>query len=300
MRAIPVICLISLFSTACAAQHKSSPAPDMYYDDAGAAAIEAAPMVADAEAVAAPAAGGGFAQSVSAPAGVVAAVPAGKASAGDGKGDTAEADLDDLRTLGADSIEQMIIFTGQLSLEVEFSAAHDAIDDAVSMAVAAGGYVATMTDTSATLRVPSKSFRKVMRGLESVGDVLSRGVQAVDVSEEFNDLEVRLENLQATRKRIEKLLAQTKDLSQILVVEKELQRVTVEIDRLEGRMRMLSSQAAFSTIALAVSERPEQQEVKVIARDDDAPPPPPPPPKTLASSAAWVGGVGVHKLMHLE
>lgn len=300
MRAIPIICLISLFSTACAAQQKSSPAPDMYYDDAGAAAMEAAPMVADAEAFAAPAAAGGFAQSAPTPAGVVAAVPAGKASAGDGKGDTAEADLDELRTLGADSIEQMIIFTGQLSLEVEFSAAHDAIDDAVSMAVAAGGYVATMTDTSATLRVPSKSFRKVMRGLESVGDVLSRGVQAVDVSEEFNDLEVRLENLQATRKRIEKLLAQTKDLSQILVVEKELQRVTVEIDRLEGRMRMLSSQAAFSTIALAVSERPEQQEVKVIARDDDAPPPPPAPPKTLASSAAWVGGVGIHKLMHLE
>jgi len=300
MRAIPILCLISLFSTACAAQHASSaPAPDPYYADAGGAemaaptgAVEPAPAAATT----------GSTDDVQA-ASVIAAVPAGQASKSKSKGETAEADPDDLRTLGADSIEQMIIFTGQLSLEVEFSAAHDAIDDAVSMAVSAGGYVATMTDTTVQLRVPSKSFRKVMRSLESVGDVLSRGVQAVDVSEEFNDLEVRLANLQATRKRIEKLLSQTKDLSQILVVEKELQRVTVEIDRLQGRMRMLSSHAAFSTIALAVSERPEEQPVKVIVEEDEPPPPPPPPPappKTLASSAAWIGGVGVHKLMHLE
>ena len=304
MRAIRCICLISLLSSACAsAGHATAtPAPDMYAD-AGSAA-EAAPMEAsmemDAPAASDSAGSRDYAQASPAPAGVIAAVPSTK-TGDSGKGETAEADLDDLRTLGADSIEQMIIFTGQLSLEVDFSGAHDAIDDAVALAVAAGGYVATMTDTTVQLRVPSKSFRKVLRKLEAVGDVLSRGVQAVDVSEEFHDLEVRLANLQATRKRIEKLLSSTKDLTQILVVEKELQRVTVEIDRLQGRMRLLSSQAAFSTIALTVSERPEEQPVKIIAEDDTpAPPPPPVPPKTLASSATWIGGVGVHKLMHLE
>lgn len=209
----------------------------------------------------------------------------------------AEPAIEGLETTGADSVDQMLIFTGQLAILVEFAKTTRSIDVAVGLAVSAGGYVAQMTDTTLTLRVPSKRFRKLMTQLEDLGEVQSRGVQALDVSEEFHDLEVQLDNLKATRSRIEKLLAQSKDLTQILTVEKELQRVTIEIDRIEGRMRMLSSQAAFSTISIAFGERPEQRDVK-IASDDGLTPPSS--PRTLSTSADWISDVGVHSLMNFS
>ncbi len=202
--------------------------------------------------------------------------------------------IDGLPTMGAD-VDQMLIFTGQLALEVDFAATAETIDSAVAIGVAAGGYVAQMTDTTLQLRVPSKNFRYSMHELQELGDVRSRNVQALDVSEEFNDLEVRLDNLRATRKRIEKLLGQSKDLAQILIVEKELQRVTGEIDQIEGRMRLLSSQAAFSTIAMAFAERPEDREL--ILADDPPPPAPKANPRMLKNSAPWVGQVGIHNLL---
>jgi hypothetical protein len=235
--------------------------------------------------------------------GAASAVLASPAPAG-GEADTAdvvsgetpdELAPDTLETMGADSIEQMLIFTGQLAIEVEHGDMAERIDAAVQLAVGAGGYVAQMTDTTLHLRVPSKNFRRVMTQIEDLGELRSRQVQALDVSEEYNDLEVRLANLRATRARIEKLLGQSKELAQILTIEKELERVTAEIDRIEGRMRLLSSRAAFSTIAIGFSERPEPR-VLEIAEDT----PPLTPPKTLRSSARWVHEVNIHGLLSID
>jgi hypothetical protein len=213
-------------------------------------------------------------------------------------GDKAIAD-DELPTTGDDSVDQMLVFNGALGLAVQPDTIPASIDASVQLAVDAGGYVAQQTDTSLTLRVPSKRFRKLMKGLEALGQVRTRSVQTLDVSEEFHDLEVRLENLQSTRTRIQKLLGQAKDLSEILVVEKELERVSAEIDAIEGRLRFLSSQAAFSTVTMAFQELP--REVTIVQPDETPPPPPlPPPARLLDSSAVWIDEVDVHRLMSLQ
>lgn len=206
---------------------------------------------------------------------------------------------DELPTTGDDSIDQMLVFNGSLGLAVAPDTIPASIDAAVQLAVEAGGYVAQQTDAALTLRVPSKRFRRLMKGLEGLGQVRTRSVQTLDVSEEFHDLKVRLENLHSTRTRIQKLLSQTKDLSETLIVEKELERVSAEIDAIEGRMRFLSSQAAFSTVTMAFEELP--REVTIVQTDDTPPPPPlPPPARLLDSSAEWLGEVDVHRLMSLR
>lgn len=210
-------------------------------------------------------------------------------------GDEAIAD-DDLPTTGDDAVDQLLVFNGALTLAVPPDTIPVGIDAAVQLAVDAGGYIAQQTDTSLTLRVPSRRFRRLMKGLEGLGQVRSRSVQTLDVSEEFHDLKVRLDNLQSTRTRIQKLLGQAKDLTEILVVEKELERVSAEIDAIEGRLRFLSSQAAFSTVTMGFQELP--REVTIVQPDETPPPPPlPPPARLLGSSATWVDEVDVHRLM---
>jgi hypothetical protein len=235
------------------------------------------------------------------PGAVMGALPPTKAAgaagaAGAGNGEPAIAD--DLPTTGDDAVDQMLVFNGTLQLAVQPDSIPAGIDAAVELAVTAGGYVAQQTDTTLVVRVPSRRFRRLMKGLEGLGQVRARSVQTVDVSEEFHDLKVRLENLQATRTRIQKLLGQAKDLTEILVVEKELERVSAEIDSIEGRLRFLSSQAAFSTVTLGFAELP--REVTIVADDPQTLiAPPPAPARLLDASALWVDEVDVHRLLSL-
>jgi Domain of unknown function (DUF4349) len=229
------------------------------------------------------------------PAAVMGSIAPVKAASSEGEPAVAD---DELPTTGDDAIDQMIVFNGALTLAVPPATIPASIDAAVELAVAAGGYIAQQTDTSLTLRVPSRRFRKLMKGIEGLGQVRARSVQTLDVSEEFHDLKVRLENLQATRTRIQKLLGQAKDLGEILVVEKELERVSAEIDRIEGRLRFLSSQAAFSTVTLGLVELP--RELTIVAEEPATLiAPPPPPARLLDPSVEWINEVDVHRLMSL-
>lgn len=274
----------------------ASEAPMDAYADA-----YAGPMGAEAEREAMPAAmptasaSGGAVMPAAVMGSIAPASAPSKVATGGSGGEQAIAD--DLPTTGDDAVDQMLVFNGTLGLAVQADTIPASIDAAVQLAVDAGGYVAQQTDTGLTLRVPSKRFRKLMKGLEGLGQVRSRSVQTLDVSEEFHDLKVRLENLQSTRTRIQKLLGQAKDLSEILVVEKELERVSAEIDAIEGRLRFLSSQAAFSTVTMAFQELP--RETTIAAPDEPSPPPLPAPARTLGTSAPWVEEVDVHRLMSL-
>jgi hypothetical protein len=194
-----------------------------------------------------------------------------------------------------DAIDGLIVFTGTLTLLVEGGTTAATTEAAIERAVAAGGYVAQQSDTTVQLRVPSRRFRSVMKGLGELGEVQTRSVTSLDVSEEFHDLQVRLANLKATRERIGKLMASAKDLAEVLTIEKELERVTAEIDRIEGRLRVLATQVAFSTITLSISER-----ATVVEAPIEVPQALPVPARTLPSSVKWIERVDVHRLMTLD
>lgn len=308
--------ILAALGTGCAAQKSGmdtmAPPADYYAMEAGGEAMAADAMAMEQMAAmpatdsigASPApASAGAAQPVP-PAAVMGSVPSGAAKAvldGDTGAEPAIAD-DELPTTGPD-VDQMLIFNGIVNLLVDHAGSPAGIDEAVDFAVRAGGYIAQQTDTQVVLRVPSGKFRKVMKQVERLGDVQSRSVHTLDVSEEFHDLGVQLEHLQATRDRIKKLLSTAKDLQQIMTVERELERLGGEIDRIRGRMRFLSSQAAFSTLTVGFAERPK--EVVVIAEEvedeiEPPPPPPPPPPRVLRTSVDWIGEVDVHRLMDLD
>ena len=199
----------------------------------------------------------------------------------------------------APGVEQMIIFTGGLDLEVDKGDFGQKLHDAIDLGVKHGGYIGKQTDNSVTLRVPSSSFREVMRKLEALGDVVHRSVNAQDVSEQYYDLQVRLKSLLATRDRLQKFLDRAKTIDEVLRVEKELTRLNTQIDQLQGRMRYLSAQSAYSTITLSLRARPEPVK-KVIEPEKKEAPPPPPPPRTLSMPIPWLSDVTLDDLLSLE
>lgn len=193
----------------------------------------------------------------------------------------------------ARGIAQMLIYTAQLALLVDQAAFATTIDQVVDAALGLGGYLASHDNASVQVRVPSARFREALKHMEKLGTVTARSVQVQDVSEEFNDLEVRLKSLRATRDRLEQFLARAKDIQEVLSVERELSRLNGEIDRIEGRMRFLSSRAAFSTITVSLQPKPKT----VVAGPQDEGPPPP--PRTIPLPIPWLDAVGLDRLLQL-
>ncbi|MCI4667052.1 MAG: DUF4349 domain-containing protein [Bacteroidia bacterium] len=101
------------------------------------------------------------------------------------------------------------------------------------------------------LRIPSQSFDAFMLSLDAgVKQYDSRTIEVDDVGEEFFDLQLRLENKKALANRYRQLLPKTNQMNEIIQLEKELQKISGDIDRIEGRMRYLKDQTAFSTISI--------------------------------------------------
>ena len=140
------------------------------------------------------------------------------------------------------------------------------------------------------MRVPSARFREGLRRVEGFGEVLHRSINAQDVSEEHHDLEVRLVNLRAVRRRLEEFLARATSMQDALQIERELERVTREIDTAEGRIRFLSSRVSFSTVTVNVHARPEH--VVVVA------PSAPRPRHTLDLPLDWFQRLGLDPLLN--
>ena len=129
-----------------------------------------------------------------------------------------------------------------------------------------------------------------MTKIEPIGEVTHRSVAATDVSDEFHDAEVRLQNLRATRARLDALLAHAGSLADTLAVERELERVALEIDRLEGRLEYLKSRVAYSSIAVSVDSQPVAGPVVLGSA----------PKRFIALPVAWLGELGVDRLLTLH
>jgi hypothetical protein len=149
----------------------------------------------------------------------------------------------------------MLIYTAQLSLAVfQVERGLEAVE---RFGREAGGYLSTRQDNAVTIRVPRDRFDDVIGRIEALGDVLHRDIRAQDVTDEYVDLEARLRNARAMRARLEDLLTKA-SVKEAIEIEGQLGRVTEEIERFEGKLKLLRDQMAFSTITATFAPVAEQ------------------------------------------
>lgn len=181
----------------------------------------------------------------------------------------------------------LVTYAGELDLRVDKDAPAS-IDAIIRVAESVGGYLGSRNDAAVEVRVPSQRFREALGRIEPLGEVSHQSVTATDVSDEFHDAEVRLQNLRATRARLEELLTHSGTLSDTLAVERELERVSLEIDRIEGRIEYLKSRIAFSSIAVRVTAVHVDPVKGTVAR------------RFVELPVAWLGELGVDRLLTLR
>jgi hypothetical protein len=162
----------------------------------------------------------------------------------------------------ANALQRKIIYTAEVDLVVEDFA--EMPSDVATLTKQFGGYVAGSTVTGSpgrprrgqwTLRVPVARYEEFLAAVQQLGEVRSVSSNSEDVSEEFYDLQARIRNKRQAEQRLLKHLEDsTGKLEEILKVELELDRVREEIERMEGRLRVLNDLTSLTTVTLRVDE----------------------------------------------
>lgn len=158
--------------------------------------------------------------------------------------------------------KRMIIRSGTMSVEND---SFDETDRKIKEITRnMGGYVTNSTSQvnqsgkkqgTLTIRVQADKYDALLAEIANTGKVMNQNITGRDVTEEYVDAEARLKTQRELEARLLQLLAEkTSTLTAVVEVEQKLANVRENIEKTEGRMRMLKDQASYSTITVSIYE----------------------------------------------
>lgn len=150
---------------------------------------------------------------------------------------------------------QKLIKTAYVTIEVaDYELAHQKIDSITKLY---NGWVSSENMTNydsritnnLTVRVPAETLDLLIAKLLTVAKkVESQSTNSQDVTEEYIDIESRLNNQRTVEKKFIALLQRTDNISQILEIESKLADIRSQIEGVEGRMKYLTNRIDYSTV----------------------------------------------------
>lgn len=106
-----------------------------------------------------------------------------------------------------------------------------------------------------TIRVPKENLDTLIADIEKVAElVVSKNIEAKDVTEEYIDIAARLKTKKEVENRYIQLLKEARNVSDVINVERELKNIREEIESAEGRLKYLDNMDRLSSIYLEMNE----------------------------------------------
>lgn len=165
--------------------------------------------------------------------------------------------------------ERKLIRTGNVTLEVQTLS--EAEDKIAAWAKSLGGFVTNASTwemgANFTVRIPSERFDDAMSQVGTFGRVTNRNVSSQDVSDNYYDLQARLNTKYILRDKLNSYLSQAKDIKDLLEIERQLNKVLEDIDSTESRFKRLAGQVDYSTIYVNMQFERGKDEGGVILPD---------------------------------
>ncbi|MDG5787748.1 DUF4349 domain-containing protein [Evansella sp. AB-P1] len=181
----------------------------------------------------------------------------------DGRSNTSNQEVDEQNLSTRDTTEQMIIYNGNLSIEViDFKRAQADIQENTEQL---GGYIVESSiyhhgedrlSGNLVVRIPQEHFHSFLNDMESTSTkVLERTIHGNNVTEEYIDLESRLRSKEAVEERLLLFMEEAENTEDLLKISNDLTKIQEEIERLKGRMNYLENNVAFSTVTIYINEK---------------------------------------------
>ncbi|MDD4777239.1 MAG: DUF4349 domain-containing protein [Fermentimonas sp.] len=111
------------------------------------------------------------------------------------------------------------------------------------------------TSYNLNIRIPSENFTKFISDVETGdGEILYKEIDARDVTDQFIDLETRLENKRNYLNRYNELLTKANTIKEILEIEEKIRALEEEIESTTGRLKYLNDLVDYSTLDLTITK----------------------------------------------
>jgi len=149
--------------------------------------------------------------------------------------------------------ERKVIYNARLTLTVKnIDSANAFINNMVKNYE---GYIVIMGNSKTEIRVKSSMLNEALNDINTLGKMTSKNVYGKDVTDEYFDNEIRLDNANKARQRYLELLQKAENVATTLLIDKELERLNVEIDSLKGKLERMNHLTDFSTIEIYLEQK---------------------------------------------
>ena len=157
--------------------------------------------------------------------------------------------------------DRKIVKTGSMTLEV--GNITETMNEVAEMADELNGYVVSSykheyergVSGRITIRVPFEKFDEAFARLRQLAVAVPyETTTAEDVTEEYVDLEARLDNLLATEAQYLALMEKAENVEDMLKVQRELSNVRGQIEQIQGRMQYLERTSEMALIEVTLEE----------------------------------------------
>jgi Domain of unknown function (DUF4349) len=190
----------------------------------------------------------------------LAVAPAASAAA-TGSGSSGSAADVSLQSSSLPPIRSAVIETATLDLRVRHGQFGSAMNSAGQIATRYGGFVSRQSSSGTrahegqlVLRIPVARFTQAREAIGRLGRTTNESVVGVDVTQQFVDLDARLDNLRSQARALRRLMERTQTVSDTIRVQGVLQGVELQMEEIQGRLIYLRNRTALSTISVDVYE----------------------------------------------
>ncbi len=159
-------------------------------------------------------------------------------------------------------VDKKVIKNGNLSLKIEKT--EEAAEEISQIIKGQGGEIFSTNfyervkgqkSGNMTVKVPVQKFEETIGKVKEIAtQVISESTTGQDVTEQYVDLQIQAKNKRAEEESFVKILDRAGEIDDVLAVTKQISRVRGEIERLEGRIKVMDSQTDMSTITISLSE----------------------------------------------
>lgn len=180
-------------------------------------------------------------------------------------------------SIGSDSIDAKVIRNGRIDVRIPVDTFDVKSSQVRAIAADLGGYVSSgeshveqyEDDRYAvgwvTIRVPSDRFEDAVDRVEQLGERVSSSLSSQDVTEEYVDLEGRLNYWEQQEQFYSALLDEAESIDDLVTIQSRMQEVLLSIEQIEGRLRYLDGRTELATLTVGLTEVP----VLFEPQDDD-------------------------------
>ena len=115
----------------------------------------------------------------------------------------------------------------------------------------------SMGEYTATIRVPSEKYKAFINETDGIGTLVNRNQNVTNVSQEYSDLTVELEVLEAQKNDYLEMLKEAKrleDMKNIITISDKIATVSTKINKIKTRLNTIDNDVDYSYVNVTINE----------------------------------------------